>query len=259
MEYNTLIINNIEDVMVVTMSRPAALNALNRQTMRELHHFFVESPLPTSMKGVVLTGAGDKAFVAGADIKEFLGLGAQASSDLSAYGHGIFNAIENFPVPVVAAMNGFALGGGLELAMACHIRLASEKAKFGQPEVNLGTIPGYGGTQRLVRLVGLGRAMHWLMTGEMIDAPTALQAGLITGIYPGERLQDEAIKLVRTIAAKAPLAIREIVRTTLANFDPDTDGFQLEIERFGYLFETADFQEGVQAFLEKRKADFQGR
>lgn len=259
MEQKNVLVEPEEQFLKVTIARPDALNALNRQTMEELHALFVDNPVDKAVRGIILTGSGEKAFIAGADIKEFVGLAKQEAAALSAYGQEIFNAIETYPVPVIAAINGFALGGGLELAMACHIRLASENARFGQPEVNLGTIPGYGGTQRLIRLVGHGRAVHWLLTGEMINAAEALQAGLVTGVYPLESLLPEAVRLLKKIAAKGPLAIQEIVRCVQAYHDPAIDGFALEIDRFGWLFETRDFEEGVNAFLEKRAPRFTGR
>jgi len=259
MDQKNVLIEREGNLLIVTIARPDALNALNRRTMTELHALFVDNPVDESVQGVIITGAGTKAFIAGADIKEFVGMPAQDAAALSAYGQDIFNAIENYPVPVIAAINGFALGGGLELAMACHIRLASDNARFGQPEVNLGTIPGYGGTQRLIRLVGHGRAMHWLLTGDMIDAGTALQAGLVTGVYSQQDLLPEAQKLLAKIASKGPLAIKEIFNCARAYHDPEIDGFALESDRFGWLFETADFTEGVNAFLAKRPPSFTGK
>lgn len=257
MNYETLQIEQRDGALVVLLNRPQALNALNQQMMRELYHFFTEGYNGyEGIKGIVLSGAGDKAFAAGADIKEFLALDAVGGRDMAAFGHQVFFAIERFHMPVVAAVHGFALGGGCELAMSCHIRIASHEAKFGQPEVNLGLIPGYGGTQRLVHLIGKSRALYLLTTSEMIGAEEALHYGLVVKTAPKEQLMDTAISIVEKIGTKAPLAISKIITCVNASM---TDAFHVEVEAFGECTGTEDFQEGARAFIEKRKPNFQGK
>ena len=227
--------------------------------MTDLLSVITEVEGNADIKAVILTGAGQKGFVAGADISEFVGLNSGEGMELARRGQEIFFRFENCSKPIVAAVNGFALGGGCELAMACHFRIAAENAKFGQPEVNLGLIPGYGGTQRLVQLIGKGRALELLMTGGMIDAPTALQYGLVNYVVPQEELLPKAISLLQTITAKAPLAISHCIKSANAVFDHSKNGYEVELEAFGDCFDTADMKEGTAAFLEKRKANFTGK
>ena len=259
MNYQILDVKEESNVCLVTINRPQALNALNTQTMDELEFFFIQdAPNRMNIKGIVLTGAGEKGFVAGADIKEFLGLGTDGGKNMAQKGHDIFDAIERFPKPVIAAINGFALGGGCELAMACHLRVASEKARFGQPEVSLGIIPGYGGTQRLVRYAGKTKALELLMTGDMFSAQQALEWGVVNYVViPGDEVA-KSIELVEKIASKGPIAVSKVIESVNAYFDGEIDSFKKEIELFGYTTTTEDFKEGASAFVEKRKADFKG-
>lgn len=247
-------------IATLTISREKALNALNTQTMLELRHFFgEEGPKIEGLKGVVITGAGEKAFVAGADITEFSGLSATEGQNLAQRGQDIFFLVERFHRPVIAAVNGFALGGGCELAMACHLRIAGEKAKFGQPEVNLGLIPGYGGTQRLIQYIGKTKATELLMTADMIGAAEALQLGLVNHVVPAGEEVLKAKELIEKIATKAPLAITKIIETVNAYFEDGEDGFGREVSAFGECCGTEDFIEGAAAFVEKRKANFTGK
>jgi enoyl-CoA hydratase len=260
MTYENLLIKKSGNFVLITINRPQALNALNTKTMEELGHFFETGfKHHADIRGVIITGAGEKAFVAGADIKEFLALDVDGGKSMSARGHEIFNRIEQFHVPVVAAINGFALGGGLELAMACHLRIASDTARFGQPEVNLGLIPGYGGTQRLIQMIGKTKAIELLMTADMISAAQAVQLGLINAIATQDDLLTAAFQLLEKISTKAPLAIQEIISTVNAYFDNTRDGFQAEIDAFGRCTQTEDFEEGAQAFIDKRKPVFNGK
>jgi enoyl-CoA hydratase len=255
---NNILVTIADGICTVTINRPDKMNALNIETIQEIGQAFDDIYSNDDIKAVVLTGAGEKAFVAGADIAEFANFSESEGKDMGAGGHDVFNKIENCPKPVVAAVNGFALGGGCELAMACHIRIASENAKFGQPEVNLGIVPGYGGTQRLPQLVGKGRAMELLMTGDAIRADRAEQIGLVNKVVPQEALMDEANSLVQKIMTKGPVAISAVI--DLANQAMDSrDGFQAEIDAFGKSFSTEDFKEGTTAFVEKRKAEFKGK
>jgi len=248
-------------IATVTLNRPTVLNALNLQMLDELSAAFAELDADDALRAVIVTGAGPKAFAAGADISELNALpNARAGEAQARRGQALTTAIERMRVPVIAAVNGFALGGGCEIAMACDIRIASENAKFGQPEVNLGILPGYGGTQRLTRLVGEGWAMYLCLTGEMIDAAEALRIGLVQKVTPADGLLAEAQRIAALIASKAPLAIDAAKRAivdgaalTLA------DGLALEALRFGAAITTGDFREGSSAFLEKRKAEFTGR
>lgn len=255
--YNTLLTSLDNGILTVTINRPDKLNALNRDVMSDLNTVLDEIESNNEIKAVILTGAGQKAFVAGADISEFVGLSKEEGQGLAQNGQDIFFRIEDNKKPVVAAVNGFALGGGCELTMACHFRVASENAKFGQPEVNLGLIPGYGGTQRLVHLVGKGRALELLMTGNMIDAQTALQYGLVNHVVPQEDLLNKAKSILEVIVAKAPLAIEKCI--TAANAAFTGDGYKKEVEAFGDCFATEDMKEGTAAFLEKRKPAFTGK
>jgi enoyl-CoA hydratase len=260
MVYENLQITHDNGIALVTISREKALNALNTQTMLELQHFFGEAAHEIEgLKGVVVTGAGEKAFVAGADITEFSSLSAPEGMEMSKRGQEVFFLVERFPKPVVAAVNGFALGGGCELAMACHLRVAGEKAKFGQPEVNLGLIPGYGGTQRLIQYVGKTKAMELLMTADMIGAAEALQLGLVNYVVPAGEEVLKAKELIEKIATKAPLAISKIIETVNAYYEEGVDGFWKEVDAFGECCGTEDFLEGAAAFVEKRKANFKGK
>lgn len=260
MTYNILDITNRNDVLVVTISREKALNALNRQTIDELEYFFNTALLDhPNAKGIVLTGAGTKAFVAGADIKEFTGLNTDSAARLAKRGQDVFFLVENFPKVVVAAVNGFALGGGCELAMACHIRLASDNARFGQPEVNLGIIPGYGGTQRLAQLVGKGKAMELILTADMVKADEAHRIGLANHVYPPDELIDQAVAMIEKIGSKGPLAVTKSIQAINALYDHELKGYEVEVEAFGHVAATEDFKEGVAAFVEKRAAAFKGR
>lgn len=260
MTYENLLLEQDGNILIVTINRPKALNAINSQTMSELGVLFKDGYKEfDGIQSVLITGAGEKAFVAGADIKEFENLDAAAARALSSAGHVVYNSIEQFHLPVLAAINGFALGGGLELAMACHMRIAADTARFGQPEVNLGLIPGYGGTQRLVRYVGKSLAMELLLTADMIKADQALQYGLVSKVVPAEELIPFSKGILSKVNSKAPIAIQKTIETVNAYFQEGVDGFQLEIEAFGACAATEDFKEGAAAFVEKRKAVFQGR
>lgn len=260
MTYQNLQFIEQDGILTVTINREKALNALNTQTMLELQHFFgQEAPQRQDIKGVILTGAGSKAFVAGADIKEFLGLDAGKGQEMAQRGQGVFFAIERLHKPVIALVNGFALGGGCELAMACHLRIATENARFGQPEVNLGIIPGYGGTQRLIQYIGKGKAMELLLTGDMIKADEALRLGLVNYVLPPDEARVKAEELLNKIAAKGPIAIAKVIEAVNAYFQDGVDGFQAEVDAFGQTTGTEDFKEGAAAFIEKRAADFQNR
>jgi enoyl-CoA hydratase len=256
--YTTLLTTLEEGILTVTINRPDKLNALNKDVMTDLELAAREIEDNPAVRAVIITGSGQKGFVAGADISEFQGLSAGEGMDLARRGQDIFFKYENCSKPVVAAVNGFALGGGCELAMACHFRIASTHAKFGQPEVNLGLIPGYGGTQRLVQLIGKGRALELLMTGGMIDAQTALQYGLVNYVVPQEELIPRAKAILSAITAKAPFAISRCISAANAVFS-SRNGFDAEIEAFGECFGTEDMKEGTSAFLEKRKPNFTGR
>lgn len=256
--YKTLLTSLEDRILTVTINRPDKLNALNKDVFNDLEVLIKEIENHASVRGVIITGSGQKSFVAGADISEFVGLNAGEGMDLARRGQEIFQKIENCNKPIIAAVNGFALGGGCELAMACHFRIAGENAKFGQPEVNLGLIPGYGGTQRLVQLIGKGRALEMLMTGHMIDAQTALQYGLVNHVVPAEELLNKAKSVLEVIISKAPLAISRCITAANAVFS-HRDGFEVELEAFGDCFDTEDMKEGTAAFLEKRKPGFKGR
>jgi enoyl-CoA hydratase len=259
--YQTITTNlNADGVLVITINRPEKLNALNKVVISELAEEIENIETNKEIKAAIITGSGPKAFVAGADISEFTNLDASGGMELAAKGQkAVFDRIENCPKPIIAAVNGFALGGGCELAMACHFRLASNNAKFGQPEVNLGLIPGYGGTQRLTQLIGKGRAMELLMTGNMIDVGEAYRIGLINHVTEPENLLEKAMEILKTILTKAPLAVGKIIELVNVAALGAVDGCQKEIEAFGELFDTEDKKEGTSAFLEKRKAVFSGK
>lgn len=257
--YQTLLTSLDNNIFTITINRPDKLNALNKMVFDELNKALDQVETNKEIRSVIITGAGPKAFVAGADISEFNGLDKAQSMHLSKRGQDTFARIENSNKPVVAAVNGFALGGGCELAMACHFRLASEQAKFGQPEVNLGLIPGYGGTQRLTQLVGKGRAIELLVTGNMIDAATALQYGLVNQVVPAAELLEKTTSLLTLINTKAPLAVAGCIRAANAVFNEKINGYELEVQEFGASFDTEDRKEGASAFLEKRKPAFKGK
>lgn len=246
-------------VLIVTINRPDKLNALNKQTIEELHETLVEAENQSEIRAIILTGSGQKAFVAGADIAEFANFSIEQGKQLSSIGHfKIFNFIENYSKPVIAAVNGFALGGGLELAMACHIRVVSDNAKMGLPEVSLGVIPGYGGTQRLAQLVGKGKAFEMIVTADMINAQDAYKWGLANYVTTQDELLNKCFEITAKLATKSPTAIRTAIKVINAGYNTKLNGFEVEIEEFGKSFGTKDFKEGVGAFLEKRKANFKG-
>ena len=247
------------DTLIITINRPDKLNALNKQTIEELHEILVEAENNKSVRALIITGSGQKAFVAGADIAEFANYSVQEGKQLSSIGHfKIFNFIENYTKPVIAAVNGFALGGGLELAMACHIRVASTNAKMGLPEVSLGVIPGYGGTQRLAQLVGKGKAFEMIVTADMINAEDAYKWGLVNYVVSQEELLAKCEEITSKIVTKSPTAIKTAIKVINSGYNNNLNGYEVEIEEFGKSFNSADFKEGVSAFLEKRKANFLG-
>ncbi len=257
--YQTLLASLENGIYTITINRPDKLNALNKDVFTDLSKALDEIESNNAIRSVIITGAGPKAFVAGADISEFGGLNKEQAMALAKRGQDVFARIENSSKPIVAAVNGFALGGGCELAMACHFRIASDNAKFGQPEVNLGLIPGYGGTQRLIQLVGKGRAIELLIAANMIDANTALQYGLVNYVTTAEELLNKTKSVLELINSKAPLAVAACIKAANAVFDETKDGYALEIEEFGNAFATEDMKEGTTAFLEKRKANFSGK
>lgn len=247
-------------VQYITINRESKLNALNKATLAELHTAITKAFANAAIGGIIITGAGQKAFVAGADIAEFASLDTNGGRNLAHDGQTkVFDVIENGPKPVIAAINGFALGGGLELAMACHIRIASDNAKMGQPEVTLGLIPGYGGTQRLTRLVGKGRSLELIMTADMITAADACKYGLVNYVVSQEELLNKAEELMHKMLLRAPLALAAAIRAVNASEQPCVNGFEVEIEEFSQCFGTEDLKEGVVAFMEKRKPDFKGK
>ncbi len=261
MEFSTILFEVENEICLLTINRPDKLNALNKTVFTELAAAFDEIYSNNNIKSVIITGAGPKAFVAGADISEFTGLSRVEAMALSKRGQDIFFKIENCPKPVVAAVNGFALGGGCELAMACHFRLCSENAKFGQPEVNLGLVPGYGGTQRLTQLVGKGKSMELQMSSAMLNANEALENRLVNYVCPAENLLPKTKEILQNINSKAPVAIAQIIGCVNAavKADNNDNGYEKEVKAFGICFETEDAKEGTTAFLEKRKAVFTGK
>ena len=259
MNYANILYDQKGGLLTITIDRPSKLNALNRETIAELHNAFAKADEDTSVQVIVVTGSGEKAFVAGADIAEFADYSVDEGAKLAQHGQEtLFDFVENLGTPVIAAVNGFALGGGLELAMAAHFRIASDNARMGLPEVSLGVIPGYGGTQRLPQLVGKGRAMEMIMTAGMIDADTALRYGLVNHVTTQEELLPLAQKIAAKIMRNSSVAIAGGIEAINAGYRDGVNGYDAEIKAFGRCFGTADFKEGTQAFLEKRKADFPG-
>ncbi|WP_396145384.1 enoyl-CoA hydratase/isomerase family protein [Flavobacterium sp.] len=260
MNFENILITSENGIGQITINRPSKLNALNVATIQELHNAFETLDADTATKVIIITGEGEKAFVAGADISEFANFSVEEGAQLAQQGQELlFDFVENLKTPVIAAVNGFALGGGLELAMACHFRVASDNAKMGLPEVSLGVIPGYGGTQRLPQLVGKGRAMELVMTAGMIDAETAKTYGLVNHVVPQTELIEFAKGIASKIMRNSPVAIGLAIKAVNANFKDGVDGYKTEIKNFGKCFGTEDFKEGTTAFLEKRKADFKGK
>lgn len=252
-----ILIENSNFISTLTINRPDKLNALNKETIEQLQQALEQEKNNINCKVVIITGTGNKAFVAGADISEFAHFSAQEGEQLAAKGQEIlFDFIENFPKPVIAAVNGFALGGGLELAMACHFRIASENAKMGLPEVSLGVIPGYGGTQRLAQLVGKGKAMELIMTANMLDAASALQVGLVNHVVTIDELMNFTNQLAQKITTNSSSAIKNAIEAVNANYKDGVNGYKTEIKNFGQCFSNPDFKEGTTAFLEKRKPSF---
>lgn len=246
-------------VLTITINRPDKLNALNKKTVEEIGVAVKNGETNNDVKAIIITGAGPKSFVAGADIAEFVGLSVEQGKALAQAGQDVFKSIENCSKPVIAAVNGFALGGGCELSMACHLRIASDNAKFGQPEVNLGLIAGYGGTQRLIQYIGKTKALELHMTADMINAEQALKLGLVNYVVAPDQLIVKCLEVIEKIKTKSPKAITGVINSVNAYFENGVDGFAAEINEFGKCFATEDFKEGTTAFLEKRKANFTGK
>lgn len=260
MNFENILVEQTNALATITINRPKKLNALNKATIEELHNAFKALEEDASIKVIIITGSGEKAFVAGADISEFAHFSVEEGGMLARKGQEIlFDFIENLSTPVIAAVNGFALGGGLELAMACHFRVASDNAKMGLPEVSLGVIPGYGGTQRLPQLVGKGKAMELIMTAGMISADEAKETGLINHVTSQEELLPLAQKIASKIMRNSSVAISAAIKAVNDNFKDGVNGFESEITEFGNCFGTEDFKEGTTAFLEKRKPEFPGK
>jgi enoyl-CoA hydratase len=260
--YSTLLTTLNEGIFTIIINRPDKLNALNKDVFDDLDTAMDEVYKNTQIKSVIITGSGTKSFVAGADIAEFSSFNKDQAIQLSKRGQQVFFKIENCPKPVVAAVNGFALGGGCELAMACHFRICSENAKFGQPEVNLGLIPGYGGTQRLTQLIGKGKSMELQMTAQIIDSNEALQLQLVNHVTSSDNLISKSIEILSVINSKAPIAVSKIIdciNTAVISEETSLAGFEKEANSFGDCFNTQDMKEGTTAFLEKRKANFTGK
>ncbi|GEP50083.1 enoyl-CoA hydratase [Flavobacterium noncentrifugens] len=259
MAFENILTARENGITTITINRPTKLNALNKETIQELHQAFETAGNDPETKVIVITGSGEKAFVAGADISEFANFSVEEGAQLAAHGQEIlFDFVQNLRKPVIAAVNGFALGGGLELAMACHIRVASDNAKMGLPEVSLGVIPGYGGTQRLPQLVGKGKAMEMIMTAGMVAAEEAKQYGLVNHVVAQTELLDFCYGIAQKIRRNSPVAISQAIKAVNANYEDGVNGYTTEIKAFGKCFGTEDFKEGTTAFLEKRKAAFSG-
>ena len=260
MAYNNILTEIEGNIQIITINRPDKLNALNKETIEELGSAFKAAESDINIRAIIITGSGEKAFVAGADISEFYQFSVEKGKELSAKGHKIlFDLVENLTTPVIAAVNGFALGGGLELAMCSHIRIASDNAKLGLPEVTLGVIPGYGGTQRLAQLVGKGKANEMIFTATMISAEEAQRWGLVNSVVPQTELLETAKKMANKIVRNSPVAIASAIRSVNAGFKDGVNGYQTEMEEFGICFGTEDFKEGTSAFMDKRKAVFLGK
>ncbi len=260
MQLENIIYDVRDGIAYVTVNRPKVLNALNDQTMEELKHVFLDIRHRNDVRGAIFTGAGEKAFIAGADINELATQSPVDGKDRSRRGHHILDIIENLGKPVIAAINGYALGGGCEIAMACTIRLASDNAKIGQPEVKLGIVAGYGGTQRLPRLVGLGRALEILLTGEPITAQRAYEIGLVNGVYPQGELLSQSETMLKKMVSNGPLALKHTIEAAVHGSQMTLqEGLNLEANLFGLICTTEDMKEGTRAFLEKRRAQFQGK
>ncbi len=259
MNFENILLQVKNGICTITINRPSKLNALNKSTIKELHEAIHQADENDQVGVIIITGSGEKAFVAGADISEFADFSVVEGEHLASEGQALlFDFIANLSTPVIAAVNGFALGGGLELAMAAHFRIASDNAKMGLPEVSLGLIPGYGGTQRLPQLIGKGRAMEMIMTAGMIDAEQALSYGLVNHVTSQEDLLDFTQSIAKKIMRNSPRAIASAITAINANYEEGENGFDTEITQFGKCFGTADFKEGTSAFLEKRKANFKG-
>lgn len=259
MTFENLLTETENSILTITINRPDKLNALNRRTVKEIGQAIKNAGSDNTIKAIIITGSGQKAFAAGADITELVVLSVEEGKILAKEGQDVYKSIETCPKPVVAAVNGFALGAGCELSMACHMRIASENAKFGQPEVNLGLIAGYGGTQRLIQYVGKTKALELHMTGDLINAEQALKLGLVNYVVPQDQLILKCVELLEKIKSKSPKAITSVINTINAYFDNNTIGFATEIEEFGKCLATEDFKEGTSAFIEKRKAEFVGK
>jgi len=259
MAFENLLTTIDNGVLTITINRPDKLNALNKKTVEEMGAAIKEAKANPEVKAIIITGAGQKSFVAGADIAEFIGRSLEQGKLLAQAGQNIFKEIETCPKPVIAAVNGFALGGGCELSMACHLRVAADNAKFGQPEVNLGLIAGYGGTQRLIQYIGKTKAIELHMTGDMLNAEQALNLGLVNYVVPQDQLMAKCLELIAKIRSKSPRAITGVINSVNAYFENGVDGFATEIDEFANCFATEDFKEGTSAFVEKRKPNFTGR
>ncbi|MCB9251696.1 MAG: enoyl-CoA hydratase/isomerase family protein [Flavobacteriales bacterium] len=256
MSYQNILTEKKGNAFIITINRENKLNALNIETLQEIKYAILSVQNDREVRGIILTGAGQKAFAAGADIAEFAEFNVKQGTQMSSDGHDVMNTIESSAIPVIAAVNGFSLGGGCELAMSCHIRVASENAKFGQPEVNLGLPPGYGGTQRLIQLIGKGKSTELLLTADLIKADEALSLGLVSKVVPIDTLMDTCKEYIQKISQKSPSAISKVISCINDHFKGTEAGFEKEISEFGLAFETSDFKEGTSAFLEKRSPNF---